>query len=212
MGTNSKEEKEPIQRGAGKADSAWFAEIMAAGEMHPVDEHRRPPGMLWEINYQWDGHADEVNIEFFDFFRRRGRVDGPEPRKCNGTSYIRDMAGMYIVDCEWNRLTRPCLGLPIRGGTVCQTHGGRIGAVKEAAARALAAASEVVALRLIGLTDVEDEQQVRIEPSDRIKAANSVLDRAGVKGTVELEVKLPGYQKVLSKMFEDDSAEEDPNG
>lgn len=187
-----------------KPDAVWFKEVMGAGELLEVDENDRPPGMLWQISFQWTGHAEEVNLEFFEAFRRH-----PNARKCNGTSYIRDMAGMYIVDCDWNRLTRPCLGIPIRGANVCRAHGGSIPAVRAAAERALAEASEVVALRLIGLTAPKDELDALIAHKDRISAANSVLDRAGIKGGVDVEVNVPGFKKVLDKLFADDAPTEE---
>jgi hypothetical protein len=114
-----------------------------------------------------------------------------------------------IVDRNWQRLVRPCLATPIKGGSVCQSHGGRLVQVKAAAERVIAQASEIVALRLVGLTAAQDENKVFIDHKVRLGAANSVLDRAGVKGGVAAEENsIPGYRKVLDALFADDSAEE----
>lgn len=188
-----------------KPDAAWIEEVLASGELHTPDESTRPAGFLYDTLYQWDGYADEVNIDFFESFWR----GSPDDRRCNGTAYIRDMRGSYIVDCEWERLRRPCLGRPAKGTVVCHSHGAKIPQVKAAAQRVIAEASEVVALRLVGLTSFADEKNVPIDHKNRIAAANSVLDRAGVKGNVEVEVTVPGFKKVLEKMFGDDSAEMD---
>jgi hypothetical protein len=135
-----------------------------------------------------------VDTGWFEVFRR-------SERKCNGTAYIRDESGMYIVDNDWMRLTRPCLSIPIRGGTVCHAHGAAIPQVLAAAKQRLAEASEIAALRLIGLTGTRDEENHKIRPQDRIAAIGSVLDRAGVKGGVEVEMTGTGFQQVLSELF-----------
>lgn len=188
-------------------DQEWIAEMLAAGELHEPDEETRPPEFLYSTIYQWDGLNEDLNPDFFEYYRPKKGVS-EVPRQCNGSSYVRDRRGGYVVDAEWQRLRRHCLGRPARGTNVCHAHGSQIPQVKAAAQQRLAEAAEVVALRLIGLTGVRDEDKVRIRPQDRIMAANSVLDRAGVRGGTELEITTPGYQKVLQKMFGDD---DEPN-
>ena len=70
-----------------------------------------------------------------------------------------------------------CTKAPIRGGTVCATHGGSAPQVRKKAA-----------LRLLELVDpaiaVLAREMVNADKSaDRQRAANSVLDRAGVPRT-----------------------------
>lgn len=198
----TKEEREQRSRegpkkttgGNTKADQAWIAEL--ADELGPVSEAERPDGFLWDVSLQWEGYADEVNIEFFESFLR-----WPNQRRCNGTAYVRDERGGYVVDCEWNRITRPCLALPAKGGVVCHAHGAKIPVVKAAAERTLAMAAEVVAIRLVNLTGTVDEINQAVDHKVRLAAANSVLDRVGIKGGTTVEVQLPGYKKVLSDMF-----------
>lgn len=190
-----------------KPDAAWIEAVTEAGELSVPDEQTRPPGFLYDVMYQWEGYADEVNIEFFESFWR----GSPSDRRCNGTAYIRDMRGSYIVDAEWERLRRPCLSRPAKGTVVCHAHGAKIPQVKAAAERVIAQAAEVVALRLVGLTNYADEKSNPIAHKDRISAANSVLDRAGIKGTTAVEITTPGFKKVLDTMFSDDS-KDDPDG
>lgn len=184
-----------------KPDAAWIAEV--ADELHEPNEDERPEGFLWDVLYQWEGYADELNIEFFESFLRF-----PNQRRCNGTAYVRDHRGGYVIDCEWKRITRPCLALPAKGAVVCHAHGAQIPVVKAAAERVLATAAEVVAIRLVGLTGTIDEINQAIDHKVRLAAANSVLDRVGIKGGSTVEVTLPGYKKVLSDMF-GDGGEED---
>lgn len=193
--------------GNGLADQAWIAEMLEAGELHAPIEDERPPEFLYDVIYQWDGLADDINPDFFEFFRLPSRA--ATPRNCNANAYVRDRRGGYVIDSEWNRLRRQCLGRPALGTNVCHTHGGNIPSVKAAAARVLAQASEVVAIRLVGLTDHKDEVDNPISHKDRIAASNSVLDRAGVKGSAEVEITAPGFQRVIDKMFGDDSNEEE---
>lgn len=190
--------------GNAKMDQTWMAEVSEAGELHHADISNKPEGFLYDVTWQWDGYADEVNIDFFESFRR------PNNRKCTGTAYIRDETGMYIVDPEWQRLTRPCFGTVVNGTVVCQAHGARIPHVKAAAEKVLAEASEVVAMRLVGLTGPKDELEVPVDQKVRLGAANSVLDRVGIKGGSTLEVEAPGFKKVLDKLFSDDSPEQEP--
>lgn len=186
-----------------KSDIAWLEEMKAAGEIHPPDDNLRPAGFLYDVLYQWDGYASEANEEFFLSFRR-----SPTQRRCNGTSYVRDERGGYIIDADWERIRRPCLAIPARGGTVCHSHGAKIPVVKAAAEQVLATAAEVVAIRLVGLTGTVDELHEAIDHKVRLAAANSVLDRVGIKSGTTVEVQLPGYKKVLSDMFGEDSAAE----
>lgn len=193
-----------ITGGNGKADAAWLAEMIAAGEIHAPNMAEKPDNYYWDPIYQWDGLVDDVNPEFFEFFR----VPSKEVRKCNGTAYIRDERGGYVIDAEWNRLTRQCIGRPARGADVCYSHGAQVPAVKAAAVRRLAEASEIVAMRLIGMTAANDEIGTPIDHKDRISASNSVLDRVGIKAGMDVQITAPGFQRVLERMFADDEDDE----
>jgi hypothetical protein len=186
--------------GNGKADSAWIAEMEELGELHEPNMDEKPDNFYWEPILQWDYLQDDLNPEFFEFYRLPSN-DPAGPRKCTGTAYIRDRRGGYVIDAEWNRLTRQCIGRPGRGTTVCQAHGAKIPTVKAAAVQRLAEASEMVAMRLIGLTGYADEMLNPIDHKDRIAASNSVLDRVGIKTGVEIEVITPGFKNVLDRMF-----------
>jgi hypothetical protein len=187
-------------------DQEWIAAMQEDGSLHDPNEETRPEGFLYSTILQWDGLSDEINPEFFEFYRPPRSSPG---RRCNGTAYVRDQRGGYIVDAEWQRIRRQCLSKPAQGANVCYAHGAQIPVVKAAAQRALAEAAEIVALRLIGMTGSRDELNETIMHKDRISAANSVLDRAGIKGSVEVEITVPGYKRVLEKLFGDDSGEAD---
>jgi hypothetical protein len=178
-----------------RPDINWLDEQLDAGLLFAVEKEDRPFDCLFEFNYQWDGYAGELDADWYlPYYRGK--------RRCNGTAYIRDEAGMYIADNDWQRLTRPCLSLPMQGGVVCHAHGAKIPQVVAAAHRRLQEASEIAALRLIGLTATRDEEGFKVRSQDRIAAIGSVLDRAGVKGTAEIEINAgSGFQQVLADLF-----------
>lgn len=165
----------------------------------------KPDDFPWDVELQWQGHVDELDPEYWNQFRRG-------TRECSGISYVRDARGGYIVDLELIRLQRPCLAAPLNGAQICQKHGGQVASVREAAQRRLSHAAEKAANTLITLTDPKDELGEPVEQNVRVKAANSVLDRAGVKAGVDLEVTIPGYKDVLQQMFGDDNEEQPDNG
>ena len=184
--------------GNSRCDRDWIAEIGDDIIPLPLDgkgKPIKPDDCPWDVEFQFQGHVDEVGPEFFDYYRRG-------TRQCTGVAYIRDDRGGYIIDLEGIRLIRPCLAVPMNGMQVCQKHGGQLGHVREAAQRRLTHAAEKAANALIVLTDTRDEEGELVEQGVRVKAANSVLDRVGIKGGSELDVTVtPGYQKVLEKMF-----------
>lgn len=188
-----------------RPDAAWLDYMSEQGRLLLPDEADRPDGFLYDIHYQWDGYAEELDVSFFEQFRRPPAMD----RQCTGTAYVRDESGMYVIDDAWERLRRPCLRPPGRGTTVCHAHGAKIPVVVAAAKARLAMASDAVAGRLITLTGTRDELNRPIRPQDRIVAAQAVLDRAGVKGGLEVEMTGTGFQKVIADLF---GAEESPGG
>lgn len=81
------------------------------------------------------------------------------PRQCSATS---------------RRSGERCKNAPIPGGTVCKFHGGGAPAVKQKAALRLAQLVDP-AIATLGREMVKAEKS-----SDRQRAANSILDRAGI--------------------------------
>jgi hypothetical protein len=77
-----------------------------------------------------------------------------------------------------------CRRHAIKGGTVCATHGGRAPQVKERARIRLAALVDPA------ITTLAREMTTAQASSDRQRAANSILDRAGLSRGVAPEVEL----------------------
>lgn len=198
----------PKERGYGNSlgDRSWVEEMYAAGELLEPEWDAKPDDFLDDALYQWVRLAEEVNIDYFEHFRHHASV--ASGLRCNGWAFIRDQRGSYVIDVEWHRIRRPCLNPPMRGATVCQTHGGLVPNVRAAALRRLAMASDTMADRLIKLTAKTDEDGNPVDHADRIKALNSALDRAGIRAGVEVEINTPGYKKVLEDLFSADAGDD----
>jgi len=84
-----------------------------------------------------------------------------------------------------------CKRWSIRGASVCISHGGKIPAVQKKAA----AMVESARMRLMDLTDdavdvLEELTRVGTADAIRLKAATEILDRAGVKGGMDVNVEV----------------------
>ena len=82
--------------------------------------------------------------------------------------------GERMTCTAMNKQGKRCRGMPIAGGTVCRFHGGGAPQVKRKAA-----------LRLLELVDpaiatLAREMATATKSADRQRAANSILDRAGI--------------------------------
>lgn len=93
---------------------------------------------------------------------------------------------------------RPCMKPPLMGATRCRLHGGASPNSLDAARRRLLAAADPAAAALVGI--VVDESKVKkrsgdveweepsVSNSERIRAAEAVLDRAGIPRATKHEV------------------------
>lgn len=121
----------------------------------------------------------------------------PPGTRCAGRAYVRDVDGDYIVDLNNQRIMRPCYNWPMRGAKVCLYHGGGVTRVKKAAVERLASALDAASGALIKIALNENN-----DPKVRVQAINSIMDRVGVRGGTEVDIKDPGYLDVLKNLFE----------
>lgn len=173
------------ERGNTKGDAAWLEMMTDAGLIEPIDEEdgEVPFGALKKYT--------GLPIDDGSFWQLP-----PEGRRCAGRAYIRDEEGRYIIGENKKPLMRPCANWAIKGGTVCVSHGGGTGVIRrKAELRLLSAADSVIgALIQIALDQSNDA-------ASRVKAINSVLDRAGVKAGQEITVTVPEWQRLLRDMW-----------
>lgn len=89
----------------------------------------------------------------------------------------------------------------LRGATVCYAHGGRLNNVKEHAD----AVVEGARMRIIGLADLaidqlEDLVQNGTAEKIRLDAARDLLDRANVKGAIDINVEVQQTESAADRM------------
>lgn len=87
----------------------------------------------------------------------------------------------------------PCKRPPIKGGTVCRTHGGAAPQVRAAAQVRILMASDMAARKLIELMS-----SPKVDDRVKLAAARDLLDRANLSGTQAVEVTVE-----KGKSFED---------
>lgn len=179
-------------RGAGNIarDADWIDRAINAGELEVIDpegDDALPFGA--RMRYTGDPEAEGSPWQI-----------PPDGARCKGKSYIRDSEGAYIIGPDGQRLRRPCLQWPIKGGSVCTRHGGGVPRVLEAAKRRLLESADVVTGALVRMAT-----DPKVAPKDRISACNSILDRIGVKAGVDVSVEVKPWQDLLNKLERDHS-------
>lgn len=152
----------------------------------------------------FDPSKEEHALPFAAKLRYKGEKDAddspwkipPPGKRCAGKAYVRDVDGDYIVDINDQRIMRPCYNWPMKGMTVCLYHGGGVKRVKKAAVERLVSALDAVSGALIKIALDENN-----DPKVRVQAINSIMDRVGVRGGTEVDIKDPGYLDVLRDIF-----------
>jgi hypothetical protein len=174
-------------RGSGNSpkDEAWMKWMAENGELKAIDPDEE--GLPWPAMTEWSGLSEDEGSPW---------QIPPEHKSCSGKAYVRDADGNYIIDATKTRIMRPCWNWPMKGAKVCIKHGGGIERVRRGAMERLASALDATTGELIRLALSEDT-----EDKVKIQAINSILDRTGLKGGVEIDVNVPGWQEALKELF-----------
>lgn len=134
-------------------------------------------------------------------------------KRCNGKSVKRHdrqhhdkaLRGQPILDEDGRRQYQPCGAWAMHGSDVCNAHGGNAPQVIAAAKKRLALATENIALAFEQIALDE-----RLPPEVRIKAGKEIMDRAGIRGGVDIELDAPKWQQMLGRMFGTATDDEEP--
>jgi hypothetical protein len=175
-------------RGKGNSpkDEEFMEWMEEHGELKPIDPDEE--GIPWPAMHEWSGDGkDEGNPWMIP----------PPGKRCRGKAYVRDADGNYIMDANKTRVMRPCYNWPMKGGVVCIKHGGGIERVRKGAMERLASALDATTGELIRLALSEET-----EDKVKVQAINSILDRTGLKGGVEVDINVPGWQEALKSLFQ----------
>jgi hypothetical protein len=163
----------------------WMQERQGLEILDPSKEEDHALPFAAKLRYKGDKDADDSPWKI-----------PPPGKRCNGKAYVRDVDGDYIVDLSNQRIMRPCYNWPMKGMTVCLFHGGGVKRVKRAAVERLVSALDAVSGALIKIALNENN-----DPKVRVQAINSIMDRVGVRGGTEVDLKDPGYLDVLRDLF-----------
>jgi len=172
-------------RGNSKADTRNIDWMMDNGGLETIDPEDE--GIPWPAKTRWNGSKDDEGSPW---------AIPPPGKRCTGKSYVRDDDGDYIVDNSNRRIMRPCHNWPMRGTKVCLKHGGGILRVRQAAMD-----------RLIGSLDAAVGKHIKIifgkytEDADRLRAIKELYDIIGMRQPQKIDVRTPGWERVLEKMF-----------
>lgn len=170
-----------------KGDAAFIDAEAAKGLIIAVDEDEED--VPFGVKKRWIG--DPKDFQDFSYW-----VIPPEEFRCTAFARVRDEEGRHIADKDGKVLLRPCLRPSIRGGTVCVQHGGGVESVRKAAQMRLISAADGLIGELIRIA-----MDPKVDAKARVQAINSALDRAGIKGTVDVKVDIPKYKEMLGELF-----------
>lgn len=125
--------------------------------------------------------------------------------RCSGRSVIRDDHNTPILDKDGARRYKPCKNWAANGTKWCQKHGGQFPSTIAAAQRRLQHGTDDLVEILERIARNENETA-----SDRIKAINSYLDRAGIRAGAVISVEAPRWQQMLGEMFGQSTQDDEP--
>jgi len=160
-----------------QVDRKFIGEAARAGEMR-VDPEL---GLL-----VWSGRQDDIG--------HAGQMPPPE-RQCNKSRPVRDDDGNDVLDSDKKPLRRRCPKWAVRNGAMCPEHIGGLTGVQQAAREQAVASSQAAVAALVSLALDE-----KVHPRDRVAALNSVLDRAGVRGGIDVTVDSKPWQEMLKNL------------
>lgn len=148
----------------------------------------------------WDGKPADLD---------RARLGSPyllppADYRCHHERTMRDDAGEPILDADSVPLYERCTAWAILGAGLCPAHAGRSGGVAAAVRERFLLAADAVGGEMIALA-----LDRTAADKDRLAAQREVLDRAGVRGGVELTADVPGWTKVLKSLMGDGGEESD---
>lgn len=91
---------------------------------------------------------------------------------------------------------KPCKRTPMRGASVCASHGGSAPQVRRKAQERILAAADPASAKLVQL--MSDK---RVPYNVQLAAAKDLLDRAGLSNPQDVQVTLRRYEQVLDDVI-----------
>ena len=126
----------------------------------------------------------------------------PDEHRCRSFHIVKDNDGGEVLAADYKPLQARCGKWAMRGAAVCVDCANGADSVKKAVRDLLVAAAPALAGKLIAIA-LED----KTEAKDSIRAILAVLDRAGIRGGIEVGPDVPGWKAVLEEMMTEDGAD-----
>lgn len=174
-GAGGKADTPGRHRGNRPEDKAFIQSAAEAGELKAQNGH-----LIWQGRSADLLHPYQVP---------------PDDRRCIWLRQMRDDIGGQILDVDLNPLKERCPNWAMLRANLCVQHAKGSKAVMEAAREMIAAAAPALVGQLIAnaLSDA-------VSPADQIKAINSLLDRFGLRGGIEVGPDMPAWREIMDEL------------
>lgn len=158
-------------------DKVFIEQAAVAGELKAVDGH-----------LIWSGRSEDLLHPY--------QVPTDE-RRCRHVRQMKDDLGQPILDVDLNPLKERCPKWAMLGANICVKHAKGSKAVMDEAREMIAGAAPALVGQLI--KDALDDSHTS-SASDRIKAINSLLDRFGLRGGIEVGPDMPAWREIMEEL------------
>lgn len=167
----------PRARKNSAADRAFIGAALRAGEL------RIDPDLELLV---WSGTAEDIGHPF--------QVP-PDGQRCTKTRPVLDSDGGRVLGADLKPLLIQCHHWKVDGGPLCVLHLGGMTAMQAAVKEQIATVAPRLAARLIAVAMSEKTGDKEV-----ISSVNSLLDRIGVRGGLDISTDLAPWQKMLQQI------------
>lgn len=143
---------------------------------------------VWEGHLVWSGRTEDLLHPY--------QVPD-DARRCRHLRQMKDDLGQPILDVDHQPLKERCPNWAMLGANICVPHAKGSKAVMDEARMMIAGAAPALVGQLIKEAFSES---IASTPSDRIKAINSLLDRFGLRGGIEVGPDMPAWREIMDEL------------
>lgn len=165
-------------------DKAFIEQAAVSGELRH-----------WDGHIVWSGKSEDLLHPY------QVPDDG---RRCRHLRQMKDDLGQPILDVDREPLKERCPNWAMLGANICVQHAKGSKAVMDEARLMIAGAAPALVGQLI--RDALDTS-LHANASDRIKAINSLLDRFGLRGGIEVGPDMPAWREIMDELGKETGVE-----
>lgn len=165
-------------------DKAFIEQAAVSGELRH-----------WDGHIVWSGKSEDLLHPY--------QVP-TDDRRCRHLRQMKDDLGQPILDVDHHPLKERCPSWAMLGANICVQHAKGSKAVMDEARLMIAGAAPALVGQLI--RDALDTS-LHANASDRIKAINSLLDRFGLRGGIEVGPDMPAWREIMDELGKETGVE-----